>query len=559
VNTPLHDQRASTAIDLRTSPTPDAIHPHRSMNAPALPASPHPSAIDTALWPLCGHAASQALVRTEAGAISAADFVQRAQNLAQQLPPDAAILNVCHSHFGFSLGFAAALLRGCVTLQPPNFAPETVRLLQRVLPHTLADAATAQPNARTPPASHIVCLHDGGDPSSLPDLPALNLQAWLSAPPPRAAAAGVNPSDFAMPQLRGDQLASLVFTSGSTGEPSGHRKTWGKLVLNARSAQARLAWAPGTLVATVPPQHMYGFESSVLLALHGGHAMWHGKPLLPADIAQALAASPAPRYLISTPWHLSLMVDAMDAGLQLAAPATPDTPTEATAPRSSLDALGGPAAPAAVDAVLSATAPLSTELAQCFETRLGAPVHEIYGSTETGQIATHRTVQGADWQLLDGVRLHLQTSDDGPAGDEIAWLSEGHIEGRVPLADLVQQLDDTHFRLMGRRADMVNIAGKRHSIAALNAILQRLPGVKDGAFFDPSQDTASEAIQRLCAFVVAPGQDAKAITQALRAHLDPVFLPRPLWLLDSLPRNATSKLPRSALQALHAQLNRPRS
>ena len=89
-----------------------------------------------------------ALVRTEAGAISAADFVQRAQNLAQQLPPDAAILNVCHSHFGFSLGFAAALLRGCVTLQPPNFAPETVRLLQRVLPHTLADAATAQPNAR---------------------------------------------------------------------------------------------------------------------------------------------------------------------------------------------------------------------------------------------------------------------------------------------------------------------------------------------------------------------------------------------------------------------------
>jgi acyl-coenzyme A synthetase/AMP-(fatty) acid ligase len=209
--------------------------------------------------------------------------------------------------------------------------------------------------------------------------------------------------------------------------------------------------------------------------------------------------------------------------------------------------------------VLSATAPLSTELAQHFETRLSAPVHEIYGSTETGQIATHRTVQGADWQLLDGVRLHLQTSDDGPAGDEIAWLSEGHIEGRVPLADLVQQLDDTHFRLMGRRADMVNIAGKRHSIAALNAILQRLPGVKDGAFFDPSQDTASEAIQRLCAFVVAPGQDAKAITQALRAHLDPVFLPRPLWLLDSLPRNATSKLPRSALQALHAQLNRPRS
>ena len=82
--------------------------------------------------------------------------------------------------------------------------------------------------------------------------------------------------------------------------------------------------------------------------------------------------------------------------------------------------------------------------------------------------------------------------------------------------------------------------------------------MKDGAFFDPGNQPdaagADTQVQRLCAFVVAPGLDAKAVTQALRAHIDPVFLPRPLWLLDSLPRNATSKLPRSALQALHARL-----
>ena len=196
------------------------------------------AAIDSTLWPLCAHAADQALVRTEASVISAADFVQRAQDLAQQLPQGGAVLNVCQSHFGFSLGFAAALLRGCATLQPPNFAPETVRLLQRVLPQTLADAAVAKPHAARPHNADIFCLHDGGE---HPNLPALNLQPWLSAQPQPVAAG------FAMPQLRGDQLASLVFTSGSTGEPSGHRKTWGKLVLNARSAQARLAWAPGTL------------------------------------------------------------------------------------------------------------------------------------------------------------------------------------------------------------------------------------------------------------------------------------------------------------------------
>ena len=457
-----------------------------------------------ALWPLCTHTAAQSVIETDAGPVSAASFVTRARQLAAQIPEGVALLNVCQSPFGFTLGFAAALMRGCVTLMPANFAPETVRLLQRSHP------------------SPLLCLHDGSP--DLPDLPQRDLTTLLQAD----AQMDDGDANCVMPQFPGSQLAALVFTSGSTGEPSGHRKTWGKLVLNARSAQARLAWPTGTLVATVPAQHMYGFESCALLTLQGGHRMWHGKPMLPADIAHALQQSPAPRTLVSTPWHLSLLLDAMDTGLALPA----------------------------VDAVLSATAPLSTALAQRVENAFAAPVSEIYGSTETGQIATHRTVASSDWQLLDGVALSL-------GDDNVAWVSDGHIEGRVPLSDIVTDLGAGHFRLIGRRADMVNIAGKRHSMAALNAILQRIPGVKDGCFFDPGSPEAEAdhapaqaRIQRLCAFVVAPGLEAKAITQALRAHLDPVFLPRPLWLLDSLPRNATSKLPRSALQALHAQLTR---
>ena len=457
-----------------------------------------------ALWPLCTHTAAQSVIETDAGPVSAGSFVARARQLAAQIPDGVALLNVCQSPFGFALGFAAALMRGCVTLMPANFAPETVRLLQRSHP------------------SPLLCLHDGGP--DLPNLPQHDLTALLQA--------DARMGDGEMPQFPGSQLAALVFTSGSTGEPSGHRKTWGKLVLNARSAQARLAWPTSTLVATVPAQHMYGFESCALLTLQGGHRMWHGKPMLPADIAHALQHSPAPRALISTPWHLSLLLDAMDTGLALPA----------------------------VDAVLSATAPLNTVLARRVEDSFAAPVNEIYGSTETGQIATHRSIVSSDWQLLDGVALSL-------GDDNVAWVSEGHIEGRVPLSDIVADLGAGHFRLIGRRADMVNIAGKRHSMAALNAILQRIPGVKDGCFFDPSSPqaeadgdhAAAEArIQRLCAFVVAPGLTAPAITQALRAHIDPVFLPRPLWLVDALPRNATSKLPKAELQALYARLQAKR-
>jgi acyl-coenzyme A synthetase/AMP-(fatty) acid ligase len=51
----------------------------------------------------------------------------------------------------------------------------------------------------------------------------------------------------------------------------------------------------------------------------------------------------------------------------------------------------------------------------------------------------------------------------------------------------------------------------------------------------------------VAALVVAPGLDEIAVMAALREVLDPVYLPRPLRLLPTLPRNATGKLPRAAL------------
>jgi acyl-coenzyme A synthetase/AMP-(fatty) acid ligase len=50
--------------------------------------------------------------------------------------------------------------------------------------------------------------------------------------------------------------------------------------------------------------------------------------------------------------------------------------------------------------------------------------------------------------------------------------------------------------------------------------------------------------------VVAPGLDANTLVEHLRRRIDPVFLPRPLLMVDRLPRNATGKLPLQALQAL---------
>jgi acyl-coenzyme A synthetase/AMP-(fatty) acid ligase len=58
---------------------------------------------------------------------------------------------------------------------------------------------------------------------------------------------------------------------------------------------------------------------------------------------------------------------------------------------------------------------------------------------------------------------------------------------------------------------------------------------------------------RLTALVVAPGRSAEDILGALRARLDPVFLPRPVVLVPALPRNRLGKLPHGALSALRPE------
>ena len=133
---------------------------------------------------------------------------------------------------------------------------------------------------------------------------------------------------------------------------------------------------------------------------------------------------------------------------------------------------------------------------------------------------------------------------------EHAMVAGGHVEKPTPLADVIEVLGDgTRFLLHGRSADLVNIAGKRNSIGYLDHQLTAIEGVEDGAFFLPDE-AEPDGVTRLAAFAVAPRLEAGAILAALRARIDPVFLPRPLVLVARLPRQLTGKLPRESLLAL---------
>lgn len=192
--------------------------------------------------------------------------------------------------------------------------------------------------------------------------------------------------------------------------------------------------------------------------------------------------------------------------------------------------------------IVSATAPLGHDLACAVEAKFQAPLLEIYGSTETGQIAIRRTAKSAAWRLWPGVRLKLS--------ENRVFAHGGHVEQLTEMQDVIEITGSDEFLLHGRTADLVNVAGKRSSFGYLNAQLNAIPGVIDGAFFLCDGATGSTGVERLGAVVAAPGLNAAALTERLRRRIDPVFLPRPLIFVERLPRNATGKLPHYELQRL---------
>ncbi len=397
------------------------------------------------------------------------------------------VLNACADRYHFAVGLAASLVSGKVSLLPSTHTPEVIRQLTALAPD-------------------LICLTDEADCGI--DLPRV--------PFPRDATL-FSASRAPVPVIDTAQLAACVFTSGSTGTPVPYRKTWGRLIACVREEAGRLGLSGSpscAIVATVPPQHMYGFESSVLLALGCGHALCAERPFYPADIAGVLAAVPRPRILISTPIHLRALLES------------------------------GMALPPA-DLIVSSTAPLAQQLAAEVEQRFNTRLLEIYGSTETGQIALRRPTHSPEWQLWPGVTLSVRDGE--------TWAQGAHIEQPTRLCDVLEVTGAERFLLHGRVADLVNIAGKRSSLAYLNHQLNSIPGVIDGAFFHLDDSRASHAgVARVAACVVAPDLDAARVVQELRRRIDPVFLPRPLLFVARLPRNSTGKLPQEALRSLAA-------
>ncbi|WP_041066431.1 AMP-binding protein [Thiolapillus brandeum] len=412
------------------------------------------------------------------------EVLYRASQLAQTLPDARYCILRSEGLDHFIYGWLAALMRGQTLLLPPSRAAVAIEEIHRQYPDSY-------------------CLNRVDDKAA--STPVIATE-WLEA---------LSGKMHELPRLPADHLAAVVFTSGSTGQPEPNLKYWGDLVQGSRALQARLGISrQSRIMATVPAQHMYGLETSVLAPLLSGASVHAQSLFFPADIHQAMENLSSPPVLVTTPLHLRALVN---AGLEW--------------PR--------------IRMILSATAPLQKELASEAENCFQAPVMEVFGCSEAGSFSSRRPAMETDWFLYDSVTLRQQGKH--------FLLDADHLPSPVRLTDRLELMDHRHFRFLGRQQDMIKVAGKRISLTELNTRLLQIPGVEDGVFL--LRNGAGRERQRLMALVVAPDMVPEAIRQELLGLIDPVFLPRPLVKVASLPRNPTGKLPQGALDRLIQELN----
>ena len=419
-------------------------------------------------------------------AVSVAQYLADVAYCVTQLPQSKYVLLASQDRYAFAVGFGAALIRQQTCLLPSTHTEELIASLAS----SYAD---------------LYCLTD--ELACAINLPQTYMgDAFFLSP---------RQGDASIPMISEAQIAALVFTSGSTGLPVPHAKSWGRLVINVQSEGKRLGVVPGsgyTMIGTVPPQHMYGFESTVLIALQNAAVFESSKPFYPADIERVLQRTPRPRALVTTPFHLRTYLAEIET-------------------------------PSPLDLLVSATAPLKASLALLAEQKTQAKLLEIYGSTETGQLATRRTTQTYDWQTFDGIVIEQVENTFFASGPQV--------EGRVAINDVLELKTESLFVLHGRTVDMVNVAGKSTTLGYLNHQLLSISGVEDGAYFMQTDETEGVGnTARLAALVVAPQHTHESLLTELRRKVAPAFLPRPLKLVSDLPRNATGKLPKEVLLQL---------
>ncbi len=348
-----------------------------------------------------------------------------------------------------------------------------------------------------------------------------------------------------------DDLAAILYTSGTTGRSKGAMLTHGNLASNALALIDIWQFTPrDVLLHALPVHHTHGlFVGMNTIALSGGQLIFHRKfnaDAVMKDLPRATCMMGVPTFYTRLLQHA-------------------DVTRETTRH---------------IRVFISGSAPLLAETHRAFEDKTGHAILERYGMTETNMIASN-PFDGARRAGTVGFPLpHVSVRITDPAtGASLPDGTDGMIEVKGPnlfqaywnkpdktaediradgffiTGDLGRIDAEGYLIISGRAKDLIITGGFNVYPKEIEEVLDTLLGVTESAVIGLPHDDFGEAVTA----VVATSQtlDEAKLIAALKTQLGAFKVPKRVLFVAELPRNAMGKVQKAELRRIHASLYRP--
>ena len=373
--------------------------------------------------------------------------------------------------------------------------------------------------------------------------------SWSVAVARAAAGQGGRAPDVPITPCTNDQLASIVYTSGTTGRSKGAMLSHGNLESNADALiecwQFRDA---DVLLHALPVYHVHG----IFVAMHCAMLAGARTILLPKfDVDAVLAQLPAATVFMGVPTFFTRLL---------------------------ADARFDRAAAARVRVFISGSAPLLPATFAEFEQRTGHRILERYGMSEAGIIASNplqgERVAGTVGFLLPGVaaRVADEAGAELPRGEPgvLEICGPGVIRGywRLPertttdfradgffiTGDLATMDAGGRISIVGRARDLIISGGFNVYPREIELAIDALPGVDESAVIGVPHPDFGEAVVAVVVPAARALLDEAQLLGALRDRLARFKQPKRVFVVDALPRNAMAKVQKAALRERYRNL-----
>ncbi|MFO1340372.1 MAG: malonyl-CoA synthase [Burkholderiaceae bacterium] len=343
-----------------------------------------------------------------------------------------------------------------------------------------------------------------------------------------------------------DDLAAILYTSGTTGRSKGAMLTHGNLLSNAQTLKDYWAWQPGdVLVHALPIFHVHGlFVASHGALLNGSKMLWFSK----FEPRAVVARLPEATVFMGVPTlYVRLLAE---AGL-----------TQQACGHMRL--------------FISGSAPLLIETFNEFKARTGHTILERYGMSETVMLTSNPCRPGDGERRggtvgfpLPGVGLRVRDDQGQPvAAGEIGGIEvrgpnvfcgywrmpektkeEFTADGWFKTGDVGRVDADGYVTIVGRSKDLIITGGYNVYPAEVEGYLNELPGVAESAVIGAPHPDFGEGVLAVVVPRAGASLDAPALMAALKARIAGFKVPKQIFVLGELPRNTMGKVQKNLLR-----------